>query len=155
MKNSNMIPESRLIKSELTLRELSLPQDVLLAKKSLIRWVALSLGMILPNESRTLILDIIDVIFEYHVRGEEPTTKDIIARLEQKTKSKQNPKAIYYHLQRLKDSEVISRKKGRYFLGDGNDKSLSGIFKKLYMKKADSAFSNIEAALEKLESGYR
>ena len=150
-----MIPESRLIKSELTIRELSLPDDVLLARKSLIRWVALSLGMIMPNESRTLILDIMDVIFEFHVKDEAPTTKDIIARLEEKTGSGQNPKAVYYHLQRLKDSGVISRKKGRYHLGDGESRRLGEIFRRLYMKKADVAFTNIETALERLESGYR
>ena len=150
-----MIPESRLIKSELTIRELSLPEDVLLARKSLLRWVALSLGMILPNESRTLILDIMDVVFEFHVKGDAPTTKDIIARLEEKTKSEQNPKAVYYHLQRLKDSGILSRKKGRYYLGEGESRNLGEIFRKIYMKRADIAFSNIETALEKLESGYR
>lgn len=150
-----MIPESRLIKSELTLRELSLPDDVLLAKKSLLRWVALSLGMILPNESRMLMLDILDVIFEFHVKGNAPTTKDIIARLEEKTKNKQNPKAIYYHLQRMKDSGVLTRKKGRYYLGDGEEKSLKDVFRSIYKKKTDAAFSKIAIALEKLESGYR
>ena len=150
-----MIPESRLIKSELTIRELSLPDDVLLAKKSLLRWVALSLGMILPNESRMLMLDILDVIFEFHVKGNAPTTKDIIARLEEKTKNKQNPKAIYYHLQRMKDSGVLTRKKGRYHLGEGEEKSLKEVFRSIYRKKTDIAFSKIEIALEKLESGYR
>ena len=64
-----MIPESKLIKSELTIRELALPEDVLLARKSLIRWVALSLGMIHPNESRRLLLDILEVLFEFHIRN--------------------------------------------------------------------------------------
>jgi len=150
-----MIPESRLIKSEITIREMALPEDVLLARKSLIRWIALSLGMILPNESRTLILDIIDALFEFHVKNERPTTKDIIARLEQKTKKKQNPKAIYYHLQRLKDTGVISRKKGRYYLGDGEEKELSEVLRDIYTKKTDIAFSNIDTALKKLEGGYR
>ena len=150
-----MIPESRLIKSELTIRELSLPDDVLLAKKSLIRWVALSLGMILPNESRTLILDIMDVMFAYHVDGEAPTTKDILAAMEKNAKEKQNPKAVYYHLQRLKEGGIISRKKGRYYLGDGDGKGLSQIMKEVYMKKAGEAFSNIDIALEKLEGKYR
>ena len=150
-----MIPESRLIKSEITLRELALPDDVLLAKKSLIRWIALSLGMVLPNESRILMLDLLDVLFEFHVKGENPTTKDIIARLEETTRKQQNPKAIYYHLQKLKDTGIIGRRKGRYFLGDGEGKSLSNIFKKIYSKKTDDAFSNIEKALEKLESNYR
>jgi DNA-binding transcriptional ArsR family regulator len=150
-----MIPESRLIKSELTIRELALPDDVLIARKSLIRWVALSLGMILPNESRTLILDIIDVIFEFHVKGESPTTKDIIARLEENSKEKQNSKAVYYHLQKLKEAGIIKRKKGRYQLGEGEESNLSEIFRRVYMKKADEAFSNIGVALEKLEGSYR
>jgi len=149
-----MIPESRLIKSELTLRELALPDDVLLAKKSLIRWIALSLGMVLPNESRVLMLDLIDVIFEFHVKGENPTTKDIIARLEKTTKKQQNPKAIYYHLQKLKECGIIGRKKGRYYLGDGQGK-LKEIFRRIYSKKTDDAFSNIDRAFEKLESNYR
>ena len=150
-----MIPESRLIRSELTIRDMALPDDVLLARKSLIRWVALSLGMILPNESRRLLLDILETLFEFHMKNEAPTTKDIIARLEETTKSKQNPKAVYYHLLRLKEIGILTRKKGRYYLGDGEKRSLSQIFREFYMKKADSAFSNIDTALEKLENGYR
>jgi len=150
-----MIPESRLIRSELTLRELALPDDVLLARKSLIRWIALSLGMILPNESRRLLLDILEVLVEFHVKDEAPTTKDIIARLEGLTKEPQNPKAVYYHLLRLKDGGVLVRKKGRYYLGDGESRNLREIFRQLFMKKADLAFSNIDRALEKLENGYR
>ena len=94
-----MIPESKLIRSELTIRELALPEDVLIARKSLIRWIALSLGLIMPNESRKLLLDILEVVFEFHLKNEQPTTKDIISRLEQLSKEEQNPKAIYYHLQ--------------------------------------------------------
>lgn len=150
-----MIPESRLIRSELTIRELALPDEVLLARKSLIRWVALSLGMILPNESRRLLLDILEALFECHMKEEAPTTKDIIARLEEQSGEKQNPKAVYYHLQRLKDFGLLTRKKGRYYLGDGEKRSLKGIFRGYYMKKADGAFSNIDRALEKLEHGYR
>ena len=150
-----MIPESRLIKSELTIREMALPQEVLLARKALIRWVALSLGMILPNESRRLLLEIIDVLFEFHVKGENPTTKDIIAKLEKKSKKEQNPKAVYYHLQRLKECGILTRKKGRYYLGDGEEKDLSSVFKKIYMDKADEAFEKICVALEKLENSYR
>ncbi|MBN1169436.1 hypothetical protein JXA56_00250 [Candidatus Micrarchaeota archaeon] len=149
-----MIPESRLIRSELTLRELGLPDDVLLAKKSLIRWIALSLGMVLPNESRMLMLDLLDVIFEFHVKGDNPTTKDIIARLETTTKKKQNPKAIYYHLQKLKECGIIARRKGRYHLGDGEGK-LKEIFRRIYTRKTEDAFSNIDRAFEKLENNYR
>ncbi|NYZ73828.1 hypothetical protein H0O00_01675 [Candidatus Micrarchaeota archaeon] len=150
-----MIPESRLIMSEFTLRELSLPDDVLLARKSLIRWLALSLGMILPNESRRLLLDILEVLVEFHVRNENPTTRDIMARLEEQTKAKPNPKAVYYHLQRLKAFGILARKKGRYHLGYGDGKNLRETFRQFYLNKADSAFANIATALDKLENSYR
>lgn len=150
-----MIPESKLIRSELTIRELALPEDVLLARKSLVRWVALSLGMIHPNESRRLLLDILEALFEFHVKGEQPTTRDIIARLEAQSGSKQNPKAVYYHLLRLKELGILGRKKGRYQLGDGEKRSLRDIFREFYLKKADRAFGNIATALDKLENGYR
>ncbi len=150
-----MIPESRLIRSELVIRDMALPDDVLLARKSLIRWIALSLGMILPNESRRLLLDILETLFEFHVRDQAPTTKDILARLEESTKSPQNPKAVYYHLLRLKEVGILCRKKGRYYFGDGEKKNLREIFRDFYMKKADGAFTNIGTALEKLENGYR
>ncbi|MBU0532127.1 hypothetical protein KKB44_01405 [Candidatus Micrarchaeota archaeon] len=150
-----MIPESKLINSELTIRELALPDDVLLARKSLLRWIALSLGMIAPNESRTLLLDVLDVLFEFHVKAEPPTTKDIILRLEEKSKNKQNPKAIYYHLQRLKNSSILTRKKGRYYLGEGDEKDLEEVFRMIYMKKTDHAFSKIGKALGKLENAYK
>lgn len=150
-----MMPESRLIRSEFTLRELALPDDVLLARKSLVRWLALSLGMIAPNESRKLLLDILEVLFEFHVRNDAPTTKDILYRLGELTKDEPNPKAVYYHLQKLKESGILTRKKGRYYFGDGNGKSLREILREFYIRKTDNAFLNITKALEKLESGYR
>lgn len=149
-----MIPESRLIRSEFTIRELALPDDVLLARKSLIRWVALSLGMIFPNESRRLLLDILEALFEFHVKEQAPTTQDILARLEKGGRAP-NPKAVYYHLQKLKEAGVLTRKKGRYYLGDGDERSLRDIFRQFYSRKADAAFANIERALDKLEGSYR
>jgi hypothetical protein len=150
-----MIPESRLIRSELTIRDLALPDEVLLARKSLIRWIALSLGLIMPNESRRLLLDILEAVFEFHIKNEAPTTKDIIARVAGSSKDKQNEKAVYYHLLRLKNLGVLSRKKGRYYLGEGETRSLKEIFRQFYTRKADDAFSNISTALDKLENGYR
>jgi len=149
-----MIPESKLIKSEITIRELSLPDDVVLARKSLIRWLALSLGLITPNESRRLLLDVFETLLDFHVKGDSPTTKDILDRLESETKAEQNPKAVYYHLLRLKEFGIISRKKGRYQIGNGNGQKLSELFRDFYLQKTNQAFDNIETALNKLESKY-
>lgn len=147
-----MIPEAKLIKTEIVLRELTLPDDVLLARKSTVRWLALSLGLIMPNESRTLLLDIFDVLLELQAKGVQPTTKEIIDELEKKTKEKQNPKAIYYHLQKLTNMGILSRKKGKYYFGDGDGKSISDVFREFYKNKTDDTFSNIDKALKKLEN---
>jgi len=150
-----MIPESKLIRSEFTLRDMSLPDEVLIARKSLIRWLAVSLGMILPNESRQLLLDVLEVLLEFQIKGENPTTRDILQRLEVLTKTEQNPTAVYYHLLRLKNIGILDRKKGRYRPGSGPESSLKEIFRHFYERKAESAFSNIETALDKLEKSYR
>ncbi len=150
-----MIPEAKLIKSEMVIRELALPDDVLLARKSIVRWLALSLGLIMPNESRTLLLDIFDILIEFHLKGDEPTTKEIIERLGELNGQEQNPKAVYYHLQRLTNMGVLERKKGKYYFGDGNGERLSDVFKNFYKNKTDSTFFNIEKALKRLESSYK
>lgn len=147
-----MIPEAKLIKTEIVIRELTLPDDVLLARKSTVRWLALSLGLITPNESRTLLLDIFDVLLDFQMKGVQPTTKEIIDGLERKAKEKQNPKAVYYHLQKLTNMGILTRKKGKYYFGDGDGKSVSDVFKEFYRNKTDSTFNNIEKALKKLES---
>lgn len=149
-----MIPESKLIKSEITLRDLSLPDDIKLARKSLIRWLALSLGLISPNESRRLLLGILDVLISFHVKNEQPTTVQILDALEKSGEKKCHPKAVYYHLLRLKESGFILRKKGRYHIGDGDSGNLSQIFRRIYSQKSENVFKKIDEAFSSVESGY-
>lgn len=151
-----MIPEAKLIKSEITLRDISLPDDIKLTRKSLIRWLALSLGLISPNESRRLLLDILDVLISFHVKNEQPTTIQILEALEKSRSGEKmcHPKAVYYHLLRLKESGFISRKKGQYFIGDGDSGKLSQIFRRIYSQKSDSVFKKIDEAFSSVESGY-
>jgi len=148
-----IIPESKLIRSEITLRDMSLPEETKLTKKSLIRWVALSFGLINPNETRKLLLDILEVLFDFHVKNYQPTTQEILESLKELNKKEPNPKAVYYHLLKLKESGFIDRKKGKHYFND-EGKSLSETFTQLYQKKFLESFRNIEEALKKLEKGY-
>lgn len=146
-----MIPESKLIKSEIVLRELALPEEVLLARKSTIRWLALSLGLINPNESRTIVIDLFETLLHFHQQGKRPTTKEITQMMmERSGATEKNIKAIYYHLDRLMDMGVINRTKGEYYFGDGSTQDLAKIFKELYEKKSNEAFKNIEKAFSRL-----
>ena len=153
-RNLNMLPESRLIKSELIIRELALPDDVKLARKSLIRWIALSLGLVLPNESRKRLLDVLEALIYFHVKKESPTTKDIIAKVQEITGKQPYEKAVYYHLLKLKESGLIVRKKGIYSFGDVPGKRLHEIVRDFYVLKMSHIFKNLDEAVMKLEDGY-
>ncbi len=133
---------------------MALPDEVKLTRKSLIRWIALSLGLISPNESRKLMLDILEVLFLFHIQKEQPTTKDILTKLKEITGKEANSKAVYYHLLKLKESGVISRKKGNYSVGEGDWTKLSEQFRQLYNKRSEEAFKKIDEAFSKLETTY-
>ena len=145
-----MIPESKYIKKEIIIREMGLNDEVKLTRNSLVRWVALSLGLISPNESRKLLIGLLDVLFEFFAKGEEPTTKEILEALGKKKGAEQNPKAVYYHLQKLKERGLLQREKGKYFISRERGK-LSEALREIYMRDVNGAFGNIEVALRALE----
>lgn len=148
-----MIVESRLIKTEMVLRELALPDDVLLTRASTVRWLALSLGLVSPNESRTIVIDLLDALLHFHYANKRPTIKDLVDKLSEKGLSEKNIKAVYYHLDRLRDMGIINREKGEYFFGDGSTTDLAMIFKKIYEQRSAAVFENIGRALSRIEKG--
>jgi len=127
-----------------------LADEVRLTRKSMVRWVALSLGLISEKESRDLIVDLLDVLFEFFAKAEEPTTQEILDRLKVKTSEEPNPKAVYYHLQKLMDQGLLQREKGKYFISREN-KRLSVAVKELYLKEVNESLAEITKALEMLE----
>lgn len=64
-----MIPESEYIEETITVRDMRLPSDVTLTKRSLIRWIALSLGLINPNESRKSLIYLIEILFDNQLQN--------------------------------------------------------------------------------------
>lgn len=146
-----MLPEGKLIKSELVLRDMGLPDDVKLTKKSLVRWIALSLGLISPNESRTISLDVLETLINFHIRKAQPSTKDIIEELG-KMGVQADEKSVYYHLLKMKEAGLIDRRDGKYFFGGGEEGRLSQIIRKTYQEKFDRSFKSVEEALNAVES---
>ncbi|MGC8899128.1 MAG: hypothetical protein ACP5JC_01705 [Candidatus Micrarchaeia archaeon] len=144
-----MLPEAKMIKGEMVLREMALSSDVKLTKKSLVRWLALSLGLISPRESRDSLLVVLEVMINAHFANEQLTTKEIIERAG--SEKPLDEKTVYYHLQRLANSGLVSRDKGVYYFGDGVEKDLGKIIKNVYSQKFESAFRNIDEALESLK----
>ena len=70
--------EAALIESEMTLRNLRLTAEVLETKRSAIRWLALSLGIINPGESRLGSLAVLDALVYFQfIKLTDPTVKDL------------------------------------------------------------------------------
>ena len=143
-----MIPEGKLIKSEIVIRDMALPSDVKLSRDSTIRWLALSLGLISPNESRTSLLVVLDVLIEAHKEGERLTSAEIIDRV--KEKKDIDDKTVYYHLKRLQQIGLIERKDGTYGFGDGFETNLSKIIREAYLKRINAAMEKIDEVIRSL-----
>ena len=152
------MPESELIRGECLVRELQLREDVRLTRKGLVRWLALSLGLISPHESRTGLLEVLEALLFFHYskkRGEgEPDIHQILAKIKEIRKGEPNPKAVRYHLLQLKKLGIIETKKrkSRFVLSpmQENDDLAAGL-SHVYRQRMDSSFEKISKALSLLE----
>ncbi len=151
------LPESQHIQSEITIRNMLLPHEVELTKKSLVRWLALSLGLISPNETRTLILDILEALLSFHSHSHEPTAEEIISKVTEIRKEKETgEKAIRYHITQLVQKGILIRKKGNYSFyinPENQSRDLGEALESLYLQNAKTSFGNIRRALQKLSRG--
>lgn len=148
-----MLPEGKMVKGELLLRDMSLPDDVKLTRKSLVRWIALSLGLVSPNESRTIVLDVLEALINFHIKKMQPSTKEIIEELA-RMGVQADEKSVYYHLLRMKEAGLVGKRDGKHFFGEGEDAKLSQIVRKIYQEKFDRSFRSVDEALNAIE-GYK
>ncbi|MCD6226930.1 hypothetical protein J7J90_00340 [Candidatus Micrarchaeota archaeon] len=153
-----MIPESELVKSEIVLRDLVLSPDVKLSKKKQIRWLALSLGLISPGESRTLMLDVFEAILN---KIDMPFNSDQIVeevcsmkKVKDDGEKKKVDKAVRYHLTRLIKMGLIERKKRNYswVKEDLTDKPIESLKRKI-LNKLNRIFSNMEKVYSSYSAG--
>lgn len=152
------MPESALIRGEVTVRELQLNDEVKLTRKGLVRWLALSLGIISPKESRTGLLEVLEALLFFHYQRRETKSEPDIHRLLEKIgeikKKEPNPKAVRYHLLQLKKLGIIETKKRKYRfvlspLQENDDLALA--LSHVYRQRMDSSFEKIKKALSLLE----
>lgn len=147
------IPESQLIKSEITIRKMELPEEIKLTRKSLVRWLALSLGLISANESRMVLIDILDAMVYFHSKKISPTTKELYEHLCKIENV--HEKTVYYHLGRLKEMGLIEKcGEGYCFSFSKECTSLSDIIERLYKNKLEDALEKIKTACDVIERSY-
>jgi len=152
------MPESQLIESELILRDMQLSRDVRLTKASLVRWLALAMGLVSPNESRTTMLELFEALVQLQF-GEktDPDIRQIMDAIKDGGNGDVTEKAVRYHLLRLKTLGLVDRKHGKYFftvspLSEKYD--LPGTIDYVFKRKSDIAISKMKDAARELQESF-
>ena len=154
-----MIPEAELVRGEFLVRQLDMPPSVGLTKKSLLRWVALSLGLISKNESRDKGFLVLDALFYFlFTKKLEPTTLDVQARIKEKNKIEMGEKLIRYHLNRLIEIKILKRNGLKYGVNPAPSSekrdSLKESFEYWFAKEMQKQTEQIGLVLEKMQKSY-
>lgn len=151
-------PESELVRKTFTIREMDLPPNVQFTRKSMLRWFALSFGLISENESRSTILDVLDSLFYFNFsKKTNPTTLEIQALLKEKNKTVSD-KLLRYHIKRLIDSGLIQRKKLKYYFMSAPTAEKHDVkagFNHHVSGNVSKSLGEIENILEKLAENYK
>ena len=152
------MPESQLIRSECLVRDLQFNEEVKMTRKSLVRYLALSLGLISPNETRAGLLEVLEALLYFHFRKRhgdaDPDIYQILGKVKEIRKEEPNPKAVRYHLLQLKKLGIIEAKtrKYRFTLSPMQEnEDLAVALSYVYHQRMDSSFEKIKKALAVLE----
>jgi hypothetical protein len=145
--------EAELIERELTVRDLRLTKEVLETRRSIVRWLALSLGIINPGESRLSAIAVLDAMINFQfVRKVDPDYNDLEGYITENWE-RMNEKTLRYHLLRMKKMGLLENSKGKFYfkpptLGDRFNPSVwaSNLFSEEYRQisvKIDEALREL------------
>jgi len=104
----------------MTLRNLRLTGEVLETRRSAIRWLALSLGIINPGESRLSSLAVLDALLHFQfIKNTDPTVKDLTDYINANWEEI-NEKTLRYHLLRMKKMGFVENSGGKFYFKPPN-----------------------------------
>ncbi len=107
--------EAELIQRELTLRDLRVSKEVLQTKRASARWLALTLGIINPGESRLSAVAVLDsMVYFQFVKKQDPTVRDMTEYINQYWEPI-NEKTLRYHLLRMKRMGYIDNEQSKFY----------------------------------------
>ena len=148
--------ESELIQKEITLRNVRLTSEVLQTRRSSIRWLALSLGIINPGESRLSSLSVLDALVHFQfVKKTDPDVREM-SRYIGESWGRINEKALRYPLLRMKKMGLIDHRQSRFYftppsIGDRFDVGTWSL--NLFQSDYKEISKKIEEVLKAIKSG--
>ena len=108
--------ESQLIEREITVRNLRLTKEVTETRRSLIRWLALALGVINPGESRQGAVSVLDAVLYFQFNQRRDATVQELSEYIGTAWEPINEKTLRYHLLQLNRANIVQHSKGKYSL---------------------------------------
>jgi hypothetical protein len=111
-----ILNEAKLVEREFTLRNLQINKEVMETRRSIVRWLALSLGVISPGESRLTAISVLDSMLYFSFKEhKDPDVPEMIEYIG-KAWGPINEKTLRYHLLQLKKINIVSNSGGKYTL---------------------------------------
>lgn len=146
--------EAELIERELTIRNLRLSREVLETRRAAIRWLALSLGILNPGESRLSSLAVLDsLVYFQFIKRQDPSVKEMLEYISTNWESI-NEKTLRYHLLRMKKMGFIENSQSLFYfkapsMGDRYDAyswslSMFGLFYKDVAEKVGEVVKDMK-----------
>ena len=150
-----MIPESQYIESTIIVRDMRLPQEVTLTRASLIRWLALALGLINPNESRKSLIDLVEIMLNNQLKARKGMSVEEIMEKMRVAGKTCSEKTVRYHLLRMEKKGVVRRKNKEYsfVISDLDDVGIESIADS-YDARYKNAMEKVRMALSALKGMY-
>lgn len=148
-----------MVRRSFTIRQMDLPPNVTLTKRSLLRWFALSFGLLSEKESRATVLDVLDALFYFNLaRASPPNTVDIQTYVKEKSGKDISEKLLRYHLKRLIDVGFLQRRRLRYFFCSdpkADPADLKAGFNHHISEPLNKSLADVVFVLEKLSESYK
>ena len=153
------LPEAELVRKTFIIKKMDLPPSVQLTKRSLLRWFALSFGLISEKESRDTVLNVLDAIFHFLLnKKKNPSTLELQAFIDEKHHKKISEKLLRYHLNRLIVLELLQRKQNKYFLNNSPSAEQGNVvesFNHWIKEPVNESMEEIGNVLGKISESYR
>jgi hypothetical protein len=148
------LPEAKLIESEIVLREMHLTDDVAMTRKSLVRWLALALGIVSPRESRLSVLTILEAILYYHLKEKRGASYEDLVDYFKQQGVEMNEKTVRYHITQLRKAGVLEDDRGIYRFVNFHGEDLTEALEQSHRQRVNAAFYNIKQAIDTLKKMY-
>ncbi|MGC8662298.1 MAG: hypothetical protein ACP5RT_00740 [Candidatus Micrarchaeia archaeon] len=150
-----MLNEAELIEKELTLRDMRLTKEVLETRRSIARWIALSIGIINPGESRLSAIAVFDALLYFQFIKKEDPDVGMLTQYINTNWQEINEKTLRYHLLRLKKLGIVENSQTKFYfklpsVGEKYDVDLwaNNLFKEEY----NNIIIKIKEAIKELKN---